>query len=586
MGEDGVNLVRALRRLGLFLRERRRWVLLGLLVVLHMTLLAGGTSIVGLMCWLVDVGLFILWQPFVRTERRLDYGNLFLIVASLVLGAWLYGWWLLIVWVAVLASLLGGRVMLINHRPTRIFYLLAFAYLVGAVLIWLVPKVVPDPLLLGLSLEKQFAWAAPVLFLGMVLMPRPLEQGWSRRGIFDFFYSLFIFLLISVLVLGSLAFMLLEKRLYFEALFRTVISMALLLLVVGWAWNPRPGFSGVGAFFSQYLLTIGLPFDTWLRQLMDCAEQEDEPDSFLKEVCERLLLDLPWVVGGVWSPAPGMNAGEGSFGKTSSYRQAFSHRPLVLTIYTRHALSPVLVWHLQLLTRLACEYYLAKWRARMLQQMSYLQAIHETGARLTHEIKNLLQSLDNLCYLMQNSEDSDALRLQTLLRRQLPQIGLRLHQAQAKLQSPLADDGRLPANGEGVVAREWWEALQQRFSQKSIVFESVQIEASARLPVALFDSVADNLLHNALIKLQNEGTLRINVSMSPDASVFRVCDNGSAVRGSLAARLFQAPVASENGFGIGLFNAANHADSLGYTLTLARNLPGNVCFELSKRNSS
>jgi hypothetical protein len=34
-----------------------------------------------------------------------------------------YGWWLLIVWVVLLAALVGGRVMFIDHRPTRIFYL-------------------------------------------------------------------------------------------------------------------------------------------------------------------------------------------------------------------------------------------------------------------------------------------------------------------------------------------------------------------------------------------------------------------------------------------------------------------------------
>ncbi|MEF8720681.1 MAG: hypothetical protein V5B44_24430 [Candidatus Accumulibacter necessarius] len=69
-----------------------------------------------------------------------------LAVIALLLGcgvAW-YGWWLLIVWVVMLAALVGGRVMFIDHRPTRIFYLIAFAYLLAALLFWLVPQVVPD----------------------------------------------------------------------------------------------------------------------------------------------------------------------------------------------------------------------------------------------------------------------------------------------------------------------------------------------------------------------------------------------------------------------------------------------------------
>ena len=47
-------------RFGSFLRERQRWVLVALLGVLHLTLLAGAESTVGLMCWIVDVGFFIL----------------------------------------------------------------------------------------------------------------------------------------------------------------------------------------------------------------------------------------------------------------------------------------------------------------------------------------------------------------------------------------------------------------------------------------------------------------------------------------------------------------------------------------------
>lgn len=81
-------------------------------------------------------------QPFVQTERRLNIGNLLLIAVALAVGCWLFSWWLLIIWATILASLLGGRVMLVEHRPTRVFYLLAFAYLIGAVLIWLVSQVV------------------------------------------------------------------------------------------------------------------------------------------------------------------------------------------------------------------------------------------------------------------------------------------------------------------------------------------------------------------------------------------------------------------------------------------------------------
>jgi hypothetical protein len=118
-----------------------------------------------MLCWLVHVGLFILWQPFIYAERRLDFSGLAVIALSLGGGIAFYGWWLLIVWVVILAALVGGRVMFIDHRPTRIFYLIAFAYLLAALLFWLVPRVVANAALVGPSLDREFAWGMPLFLL-------------------------------------------------------------------------------------------------------------------------------------------------------------------------------------------------------------------------------------------------------------------------------------------------------------------------------------------------------------------------------------------------------------------------------------
>jgi hypothetical protein len=563
-------------RFGGFLRERQRWVLIALLVVLHLTLLAGANTAVGLMCWLVDVGLFLLWQPFIQAERKLDLGALSLIVLALAAGVWLFGWWLLILWVVVLAALLGGRVLLLGHLPTRIFYLLAFAYLLCALLVWLVPRVVPDAALIGPSLDRQFAWAAPLLFIAMLLLPRPRAIRLASGGMVDFFYSLFIFLLISVLVLGSLAFMLLRQSVYIEAVFKTLVSMAAMLLLMAWAWNPRPGFSGIGVFLSRYLLTIGLPFETWLQRLMECAEDESDPDRFMISACQGML-ELPWVAGGAWSPVPGAQAGSGRFGQPSRFCQTFSNQPLLLTLYTRHKLSPSLVWHFHLLAQLSNEFYVAKQRACELQQMSYLRAVHETGARLTHDVKNLLQSLNNLCFLAQSPGDGDGERLAQLLQRQLPQITQRLQQTLEKLQAPQAPAGD---SGALIPAQLWWDNLQLRHAHDDIFFSPVVFEAAARLPAVLFDSVADNLLHNALLKRQGETGLALRVALAADAARFSVCDDGSALSGDLVAILLRAPVPSENGLGIGLYHAARQSEGYGYELRLANNVTGQVCFEL------
>ena len=560
-----------LQRMGGALRQRQRWLLISLLGVLHLALVAGANTTIGLPCWLMSVGLFILWQPFTYAERSVDLSGL--AVLALVLGcgvAW-YGWWLLIVWVVMLAALVGGRVMFIDHRPTRIFYLVAFAYLLAALLLWLVPQVVPNAALTGPALDREFAWGMP-LFLLVMLLLLPLSRESDRPGgrMIDLFYSLFIFLLIAVLILGSLSFMLMRQSGYLEAVLIALISIALLLLLIGWTWNTRPGFTGIGVFFSRYLLSIGLPFEAWLHRLTTLAGNESEPDQFLAKALAEML-DLPWVDGGSWTAG----ARSGAFGRESRFHHDFSGQALQLTLYTRHKLSPALVWHFHLLAQLANEHYIAKLRARELQQVSYLRAIHETGARLTHDVKNLLQSLSNLCYLAQTMNGQDG-RLDRLLQHQLPQITQRLQQTLAKLQKPQTEVG-------GVLPLAmWWQIQQQRYATSPVIFLAGDLDPDALLPAALFDSVTDNLLQNALQKAQADGSVQVRVAINTDASVLRICDTGSALDPSLLGDLLRAPVPSENGLGVGLYHAARQAESCGYELRLASNVPGQVCFELQR----
>jgi hypothetical protein len=570
----------SLQNLGALLRQRKhqRWVLIALLSMLHLALLAGEQTAFGLLFWVADVGLFILWQPYVHVERKLDAGGLTILLLVLAGGAWLFGWWLLIFWVTALAALVGGRVMFVDHRPTRVFYLTAFAYLLVALLVWLVPKVIAhsdfNARLIGPLPDQVFAWGMPLFLILMMFLPIRHESDRPSGGIVDFFYSLFIFLLIAVLVLGSLAFMLLSQSSYIEAVLKTLFSIALMLLLIAWAWNPRPGFSGVGVFFSRYLLTIGLPFERWLHRLTAYSASESDPERFLIKALKEVL-ELPWIEGGAWR----VGERQGVFGGGGAgFRQDFPNEPLQLTLYTRHKMSPALVWHFHLLAQLTNEYYVAKRRGRELQQMSYLRAVHETGARLTHDIKNLLQSLNNLCYLAQGSEQ-DSTQLRQLLQRRLPQITQRLQQTLGKLQKPGdASDDVMPVGA-------WWEKLQQRYMGDALLFESLPpFDSTVSLPAALFDSVADNLLQNALAKRQSEPDLQVHVVLSADASSLRVCDSGSPVADGILPDLLQAPVASENGLGIGLYHAAQQAEGHAYELRLASNEAGNVCFELRRRD--
>src|SRR5207237_506691 len=87
------------------------------------------------------------------------------------------------------------------------------------------------------------------------------------------------------------------------------------------------------------------------------------------------------------------------------------------------------------------------------------------------------------------------------------------------------------------------------------------LDAQARLPRALFDSVADNLIRNALSKRAAEPGIRVRVTLSAEGLF--VCDTGSVVAPELSRGLLQAPVASASGLGIGLHQAGRQVGAGG-----------------------
>jgi signal transduction histidine kinase len=408
----------------------------------------------------------------------------------------------------------------------------------------------------------------------IALLPWGKQQAKPFYAV-DFFYSLMLFLLVVVLVLGSFAVKMISQSNYPMALAQTLVVIAGALFALSWLWNPHGGFAGGGQLMSRYLLSVGLPFERWLRNLASLAEQEHDAQEFL-----RLALDdiaaLPWVTGGKWQ-APG-NGGE--FGAVSKYSVEFTFHRVNLVLYTRWTLSPAMILHIKLLTQLLGYFYQAKQREQEQKYNAYTQAIFETGARLTHDVKNLLQSLKTLCAAVESSDPAQAQALQALMQRQLPQIVQRLQLTLDKLKSPKVSAVEAV---ERVSARSWWESLQQRYAQERVEFGAYDMSGGQHIhiPGELFDSAADNLLQNALEKRKVERDLVIRVGFSCEGGGrLTVCDDGSGLDETLVARLLSSPVQSDNGLGIGLYQAGRLARQAGYQLSLTSNLPGRVCFEL------
>jgi signal transduction histidine kinase len=181
-----------------------------------------------------------------------------------------------------------------------------------------------------------------------------------------------------------------------------------------------------------------------------------------------------------------------------------------------------------------------------------------------------------LCSVAGRDEYRDSQQLQALVRRQLPMVAQRLAETLDRLQRPE------PERETYVTARQWWDDLVRQHRGGGIEFEAVDLPVAARLPRSLFDSVAGNLIGNALAKRAAEPATRVRVALACGKGiVLRVTDSGSAVAPEVEPSLLRAPVSSRGGLGIGLYQAARQAESSGYRLALETNRDGEVSFTLS-----
>jgi signal transduction histidine kinase len=553
-----------------FSQRYGRFVVIAMLLLLHVAALRGVEDNWARALLLTHLGLILLWQPFLRGQYQVSATQLaFIAFGATAVMLWLNAW-LLVFWVCVLAGLIGGKVFLHQARWQRRYYLLVLIYLLALLAIVILPEIAPRK---TASPEMRvFAeYVLPLMFVVMALIPTEPDPPEAPQVI-DFFYSIFLMLVLGVVILGSFTFMTLGRTDYMEALTYTVFMIAGTVFIIGLAWDPHTGFAGLNVFFSRYLFSIGLPVEKWLYFLAELSRLESRPERFLAESIASLAR-LPWVTGAGWRAAND----QGEHGRKTPFPVTFENDELSLVIYSRYRTSPALHWHLHLLGQLLGEFYMAKQREQKLQQQSYLQAVHETGARVTHDVKNLLQSLNVLVSVAGQQSGRDySPELQSLIRRQLPVIAQRLTSTLEKLQRPQTESEQF------IPVDSWWENLKRQYVENGVQFKLGSLKDGVTLPRSLAESIADNLIQNALTKRFMAPEVKIAVTLSCDHALdFRVCDTGRAISGEIEKLLFHAPVSSHSGLGIGLYQAARHAEANGYALTLVCNRDGEVCFSLS-----
>ena len=284
-------------------------------------------------------------------------------------------------------------------------------------------------------------------------------------------------------------------------------------------------------------------------------------------------MELPWVSGCEWTGREDTEI----IGVVTPHPLIIETRGLRLRLFTPRPIATGLQLHGQLLVRLIADFHNAKLREQELAQQAHLQAIYETGARVTHDIKNLLQSLYALTVAVQTGPQRHPEELQALLARQLPNLTQRLQLALDKLQAPQ----KSVMTSRGLA--EWWAGFKRRNDTQGIVFHS-ELRADPQVPSEFLDSAVENLLENARFKRQTESNTAISVKTHADPVGLRieVHDSGSAIGKEIVSQLFLGPVRSASGLGIGLFQSRTQARELGIDLELVRNDATGVTFELKR----
>ncbi len=547
--------------------QSSRWLSITMLALLHAALWMGIESIWARPLLLAHLGLFMLWQPLWRSEKQLSWvKSALILVLSLSALFWLNGW-VLTFWVSGLFALVGGRVFTFHSRWQRVFYLLFMTYLLAVLLLYIAPNLFALPEFREIT-NGLLEAGLPLLLIFMAALPLERDASDGVQAI-DFIYVLLLFTLIVVLVLGSLAFMTLGHLEYLAALMRTLFLLGAALLVLGLLWSPRMGFVGLQASFSRYVLSIGTPLEEWLKQIALAAQQEQNPATFL-ERATTYLVEMPSISGISWLS----EEGHGDAGVSSQHRISLVEEDLELTLFAHQSISPMVLLHIKLLVQVLGHFYQAKRREQRLREMTRQQTIYETGARLTHDLKNMLQSLFALTSVAQY-EPSKA---QPILQNQLPVLTQRIESLLTKLKAPGKDVEEIK-----ISLSTWWESACQRHQHRDIEWSADWVSDDL-IPATLFDCVLDNLLENASNKRLREPAIRITVQLKSTPFELTVSDTGSPVPNNIARNLLHSFVPSEDGLGVGMYQAARWAQQMGYRLILQENREGSVRFELTQAN--
>src|SRR3989344_2665525 len=176
-----------------------QWALSLMLLSLHIVLVWGIDAPIQKILLVCHYGFFLLWQPIWKSKERLSTLTAIMFAGAGILAIFFINWWLIAFWLAGLFALLGGRVFTSRAKSARIGYLLAAGYLLGVLLLWVVPKLLEASADIAAA-ELAIKYLMPLLPLA-ILSTRAATEDTQHAPILDFFYTLLLLLLAIILMI-------------------------------------------------------------------------------------------------------------------------------------------------------------------------------------------------------------------------------------------------------------------------------------------------------------------------------------------------------------------------------------------------